>query len=107
MDKYPNGSQVLVLINLEKTANVTIGFYGDKSADFEIERNCLEYIEKLAYADEDSPDTKIQPNVFKLWDCSIQGFAFICVKNLTKDTLSLKLTVKDPKNVKPAPPYAI
>lgn len=41
----------MLLINLNKSANITIGYYGDKAADFEIERNCLPYIEKIAYLD--------------------------------------------------------
>jgi hypothetical protein len=39
------------LINLNKTTNVTVGFYGNQAAEFEIERDCLKYIQNVAYAE--------------------------------------------------------
>jgi hypothetical protein len=105
MDKYPKDAKALVLVNLDKTANVTIGFYGDKCGDFGIERDCLKYIERLAYAEENGPRTQNQQNIFKVWDVAVQGFVFVCVKNTSKDNLTLKATINKPENLKPSPPY--
>jgi hypothetical protein len=74
--------------------------------EFEIERDCLKYIESLAHSEENSPTARVQPNTLKMWEPEIQGFVFICLKNLRKDTLTLTVVLKDAQNVKPAPPFA-
>ena len=57
----------MLLVNLDKTTNITIGYYGDKSSDFEIERDCIKYIEKLAYFDENGPQAQTSQNTLKIW----------------------------------------
>lgn len=57
----------MLLVNLDKTTNITIGYYGDKSSDFEIERDCIKYIEKLAYFDENGPKAQTSQNTLKIW----------------------------------------
>ena len=44
MDQYPADSEAILLISLEKSANVVVGYYGDEKADFEIDRNCIDYL---------------------------------------------------------------
>lgn len=44
LNKYDKGCEAIVLVSLEKSADLVIGFYGDKKVDFAIENDCLKYL---------------------------------------------------------------
>ena len=57
----------MMLVNLFKSSNVSIAYYGDAAIDYEIERDCLSYLQKLAIMDENGPKTQTHNNIFKTW----------------------------------------
>lgn len=34
MNQYPTGSEAILLVGLEKSADIVVGYYGDKKIDF-------------------------------------------------------------------------
>lgn len=107
MGKYPEDSRAVMLLNLAASTNITVGYYGDKPADFEIERNCLPFIEKIAYFDENSKDAQNFNNIMKRWQSSVQGFMFLCFKNLQSNPITLTVKITELKNLRVLPPFAM
>jgi hypothetical protein len=37
----------------------------------------------------------------------VQGFIFLCIKNISKSNLTLNINLKQVENVKPVPPFQL
>lgn len=55
--------------------------------------------------DENGPKTQTQSNALKIWESSVQGFVFLCFKNILTDPLTIKVTIKNEKNMVLLPPF--
>ena len=103
MNQYPADCEALLLINLEKSANIVIGYYGDQRIDLEIDQQCMDYIEKLAYFEE--PTEEAVPGQMKVWLVQVQGVGFLCFKNISAKKIDVNVDVPSPRNLKLLPPY--
>lgn len=64
----------------------------------------MDYLEKLAYLEENSPNAQEAAGKMRIWLTEVQGIGFLCFKNISGEKFKLNVDVPSPQNLKVLPP---